>query len=809
MIATNYDDVLDQLRAAGLIVDRIELDRWIRVRVEGRGREKCGWYRLVEWYSPSGETLIVGSFGFWEGTGNNARRVELPKRDGGKRQELTDDQRDAFKRRLAEDRKKADQLRAADARRAADRASKAWAQCAPTGESDYLARKAVQGYGVRYSPSGALVIPMIDTAGKLHGLQVIRSRKVAKADGAPEKQYWPAGVVTRGHFHLIGSPQWILLIAEGYATAATLHQATGYPVAVAFDANNLGPVATALRKRYRRVQILICADDDILRKCKHCKARFVLAPGVPLLCIACGKEHGQDNPGVSAASTAAVEVGGSFIVPQFPDPAARAALFIDKGVKLTDFNDLYALPEGGGTFVVRSQVEARMLELGMRARYELAAISNENGAGGRQRLRPIGTVDELMHRFALVYGQGGAVFDRNEHQLVSLKDMSDACAYKYLHRTWMESADRAIVRMDEVGFDPGGEDAKITCNLWAGWPTTPSTEGKCDKLLDLLRHMCRGEDRAEPLYRWVLSWLAYPLQHPGAKMKTTLVLHGPQGTGKNLFFEAIMAIYGPYGRIIDQGAIEDKFNEWASRKLFLIADEVVARSDLYHIKNKLKGFITGEWIRINPKNIAAYDERNHVNMVFLSNEAVPVVLEEDDRRHTVIWTPPKMSQKAYDDVLAELRAGGVEALHDFLLHYDCGEFNPGTAPIGTDAKTELINQSLDSTTRFVYALQTGDIGAVKYQPALATEVYALYKFWCAQVGERHAPLRRLENALARKHEVYKSRKRYLDKGIAKNPQAFFMFTTEQPEGFVEQAWLGNCVEEFRDAVKEFRGTASD
>ena len=41
--------------------------------------------------------------------------------------------------------------------------------------------------------------------------------------------------------------------------------------------------------------------------------------------------------------------------------------------------------------------------------------------------------------------------------------------------------------------------------------------------------------------RWVLKWLAYPIQHPGAKMRTALVLHGPQGTGKNMFFEAIMA----------------------------------------------------------------------------------------------------------------------------------------------------------------------------------------------------------------------------------------------------------------------------
>src|SRR6185503_7325370 len=153
---------------------------------------------------------------------------------------------------------------------------------------------------------------------------------------------------------------------------------------------------------------------------------------------------------------------------------------------------------------------------------------------------------------------------RQEHCLLALSDMRDACMSREIHRAWAEHPDRAIVRVREVGFDPAGDDPAIKCNLWSGWPTTPQA-GSCDKLLELLRYMCSGDGAARTLYDWVLNWLAYPIQHPGAKLKTTLVLHGPQGTGKNLFFEAIMAIYGHYGRVIDQTAIEDRFNDWASR----------------------------------------------------------------------------------------------------------------------------------------------------------------------------------------------------------------------------------------------------
>src|SRR5690606_14554856 len=144
--------------------------------------------------------------------------------------------------------------------------------------------------------------------------------------------------------------------------------------------------------------------------------------------------------------------------------------------------------------------------------------------------------------------------------------------------------------------------------------------------------------------------------------------------------ESVMSIYGLYADVIDQSAIEDKFNDWASRKLFMIADEVVARNDMWHIKNRLKTLISGSRIRINPKNFAAYWEANHLNLVFLSNETMPVVLEEDDRRHCVIWTPPKLPPEFYTSVLAEIENGGIAALHDHLLKIDLSDFNPGAIP---------------------------------------------------------------------------------------------------------------------------------
>lgn len=797
-MAGNYQDVLDQLQAAGLLVSELTIGRMTRTRVEG-SRERKGWYSLHVIVTQDGTELIVGSFGIWSGNDNGARKVEL------KRQQLSDEQRDAIRRRMAEDRKRADDLRRAENDRAAGRAEAMWAKLSPTGESPYLAAKCVPGYGLRYTPSGTAVVPLLDNGGRVHGLQFLRTAAQAEQARRPAKEFWPSGLAKKGHYHLIGMPADLVLIAEGYATAASIHAATQLPVAVAFDAGNLQPVVQALRWRYKRVRVVVCADDDALGKCSECGGRVVRALD-PVNCQHCGKPHRRFNAGVTAASTAALEGGdrGSYLVPVFANEQARRETFLTTGRKLTDFNDVHVTD---GLHAVREQISTHLSAIGhtLGARDHDAETEPE-GAGGK--LKPIGSVDQLLRRFSLIYGNGGAVFDHQEHKIVSLSDMRDACLRRELHRAWMESSSRRMVRVQNVGFDPGGSDPQVTCNLWSGWPTTPSP-GRCDKLLELLWHMCSRESESKELYWWVLRWLAYPIQYPGAKMKSTVVVHGPQGTGKNLFFESVMSIYGPYGRVIDQSAIEDKFNDWASGKLFLIADEVVARSDLYHVKNRLKAFITGEWIRINPKNLAARDERNHVNMVFLSNEAQPVVLEEDDRRHAVVWTPEKLDHNFYAAVKAEIQAGGIAALHQYLLELELGSFDEGTYPPDTDAKRELIDLSLDSTSAFYYAIQRGEVGKIDPQwPTLTTEAYAAYQAWCTVVGARPAPMKRLLNQLTRKHGCTTARKRYWASEFepAAGPHAVLYWQRIDPDpGLSETVWLGNCIAAFRNALKDWRG----
>lgn len=747
---SNYDDALAQLRGAGLLVDGladVEIGTRRRCKIEG-DREKRGWYHLHELRTDSGDTLLVGAFGVWQGNDPGTQKLSI------KGTTLSSDQRAALKARIAADQAKARAQRQAEANRAAARATAMWSRLATSGDSEYLDRKGISGHGARYSPTGALIVPMLDVGGGVHGLQVIYPKGHDKAKRlGRDKDFWPAGVVKQGHFFLIGSPAAspVLLLVEGYATGASLFEATGLPVAVAFDAGNLLHVAQALAGRYRGVKILVCADDDYLAKCPECKS-FTLAAEPE--CSHCGATHARTNTGITSAASAALAVDGAWVAPRFgaDRPVDR------KGP--TDFNDLHVLE---GLHVVRAQVEAHLSALGWRASAPGAApVHTAEGEGARGDLVALTSIGQLHERFTLIYEMTEVVFDEQEHKLVPLSSMRNLCVSRQLHRAWMESAAKRIARTVEVGFDPSEKVERIKCNLWGGWPTTP-VQGCCDKLLELGEYLCSEEASGAKLWRWVLCWLAYPIQNPGAKMKTALVLHGPQGTGKNLFFEAVKNIYGEYGRVVDQDAVEDKFNDCLSRKLFIVADEVVARQELYHTKNKLKGLITGDEIRINPKNVSSYTEDNHINLVFLSNENLPMVLERDDRRYAVIWTPPKHDTDFYNQVLAEIRAGGVAALHHHLLHLDLGDFGPATLPPMTQAKADVIEQSLDSSERFFNEWVAGQL-PVPVTVARTEDLYDAYRHWCTRQGVgKPAQMSTLIGALSKRPGVRKTRPRHYDK----------------------------------------------
>lgn len=148
----------------------------------------------------------------------------------------------------------------------------------------YLIAKGVQPHGILIDTSGLLLIGLRDIDGTIQTLQRI--------DGQGNKRFLTGGTKA-DHFTVIG--EWTadthhLLVCEGWATGASIHEATGDPVVVAFDAGNLIRVARVLRRRHRNIELTIVADND-------------------------AKADRADNPGVEAATQAAQDNDARLAVP--------------------------------------------------------------------------------------------------------------------------------------------------------------------------------------------------------------------------------------------------------------------------------------------------------------------------------------------------------------------------------------------------------------------------------------------------------------------------------------------------------------
>ncbi len=704
MTWSNYDSARDQIEAAGILLrnDGLVTGRMVRRKVTD-SREERGWYILHELTLDDGDVVLVGSFGVWHGNDNGAQKISLAKRT------LTADQKAAIAAQHKAAQAKEKSRREHEAARAAARAAAVWRKCAVAGTSDYLTRKGVRAHGLRYTDSGALVVPMCDPTGNVHGLQfILPSDHERRKKTGRDKEYWPVGLAKQGHFCLIGGlPKDVLLVAEGYATAATLFEATGYPVAVAFDAGNLQPVATVLAKTYRRAKILIGADDDYLT---------------------------EGNPGVTKASAAALAVGGSHLAPVFAQ--ARA------GKKITDWNDLAARE---GLQVVAAQVRAHLLALGWEGVAATGAGAAPSGGAGevkaygeRRAAQSVMSLDDAIERFLpLDDGTGKYCFDSWTNKVV-LRDQMAAVLPAGVrgddvkrHPVWVS---RGAYYLDQVGFDPSGKDPEVILNTWKGWPMRP-VEGDCAKILELFSYLCSDSgEQSWDVYKYLLQWMAYPLQHPGAKLGSAVIMHGPQGTGKSSGWDVLATIYGRYSTTINQRALNDPFNsDWTDSTLFVLCEEVVAQSHIWDSKNELKDIVTGKKVRINTKMVAAYSQKNQMNFVFLSNEGKPLLLEEDDRRHLVIWTPPKKPESFYDELFMEIDNGGVAAFYHYLMALPLDDFHPKKSPPMTEAKRDLITLSLSSEDRFIQEWAEGET-PYPLCPCRSMDLYTAYLKWCRVNG---------------------------------------------------------------------------
>lgn len=423
-------------------------------------------------------------------------------------------------------------------------------------------------------------------------------------------------------------------------------------------------------------------------------------------------------------------------------------------------------------------------------------VAVDEGAAG------IDNIVNMLGRYTLLYGTK-TVWDAEKRSVIAYDAMSLARGSDLASR-WLEHAMRREVDLDRLVFDPTQRvDLETHINMFEGFPLKPKKDqAKADLALGLLYSLCSAEANCDEIFHWVLSWLAYPLQNPGAKMQTALLFFGEkQGTGKSLFFEGIIKpIYGSHGATGGQHQLEAQYTHWRSQKLFVLFEEILSRQDKYSHFGLIKHMITGRDMPISQKFKDDRTEANHMNVVMLSNEFQAVPIEPEDRRFMVVEARNPLDPSLLQQIQAALTDGLSEAFYAFLLDYPLDGFNPHTKPLMTASKERMINFGRPDWEAFYLAWAAGEL-SVPYCSCLSEHLYVIYSRYCNRYGFRALTLTKFAELIAQR---IKKDRQWVTIGSAAK-RLLTVFHVPQPED-EEKKTLSQQCERFYN-LAEIKGMA--
>lgn len=240
---------MNAMEAAGIrplepIAMRLTAGELVRFRAEGdKPGRKNGWARLF----PDSRAGVFGHFRLgisksWSFDGSNRIRSKPDRCDIAKR----------VRRQEAE--------RVREWERIATLAMQEWSSASTANPAHaYLKAKELTSFGIRQY-GNVLLVPMWDARFRLCNVQRIApdGTKRFMLGGQTNGLFWHHGVLTIGH-QLTTCP---VVIAEGFATAAAIHEATGYAMVAAMSGQNLEAVAVIMRQRFPSREIIMAADYD-------------------------------------------------------------------------------------------------------------------------------------------------------------------------------------------------------------------------------------------------------------------------------------------------------------------------------------------------------------------------------------------------------------------------------------------------------------------------------------------------------------------------------------------------------------------
>jgi len=244
----------------------------------------------------------------------------------------------------------------------------------------------------------------------------------------------------------------------------------------------------------------------------------------------------------------------------------------------------------------------------------------------------------------------------------------------------------------DICYEPGKDEVyNGQLNIWPGFACEPK-KGDIKPFMALVDFLFKDEPE---LKTWFLCWLAYPLQYPGIKMFSAVLLWSrAQGIGKSLLGLIMKKLYGENFSEVTKEQLTSAFNPWRIGKQFILGDEITG-SDSRKEADLIKGIITAEDFHANLKNQGQYPLRSCENYYLTSNHENALHLAAEDRRVLVHHITGDAMPPAWYNTIHDWKesANGPPALFEYLLNVDCSKFKPRSSPPATDAKVAMVESS--------------------------------------------------------------------------------------------------------------------
>ncbi len=291
------------------------------------------------------------------------------------------------------------------------------------------------------------------------------------------------------------------------------------------------------------------------------------------------------------------------------------------------------------------------------------------------------TKAELLFVFAdATYLVKSETTDKNGNVKASFKEKNAA-------EDWLKWKQKR--RYKDIVYMPGCEavvDESI--NTWLGYGCEPK-KGNVKPFHDLLNYLFKDEPE---LLAWFVQWLAYPLQNPGIKNLTAVLLHSTaQGVGKSFVGYIMSDIYGDNFNVVGQEDLQGAFNGWVVNKQFILGEEITGTNSRAQ-SDRLKNMVTREKLNVKIKYQPEYPIDDRANLLLTSNHVDALFLEETDRRaviHDINYEANPFEFYERIDCWRE-NGGGAHVFYYLLNDVDLADFNPKRPAPTTAAKEAMI-----------------------------------------------------------------------------------------------------------------------